>query len=102
MSRLLVRNGVFGRGPFRGGLGEDQPSAQPVALDTGVVSELQAHFGIGRQIDERTAIILKKLEEQERARKWTLIIGGASALFAAVKLGLVAFPAIRSRVTGGG
>lgn len=100
MSRLLVRNGVFSRGPFRGGLGDVTPPA-PTVDSPGVVKDLYAHFDLGKQLDARTATILKKLEDQEQARKWTLIIGGASALFAAVKLGIVTFGHIRSRSGGG-
>jgi hypothetical protein len=83
MSRLLVRHGVFNRGPFRGGLGEDVTPAAPV-------------FDLA-ELNARTAAIVKKLEEQDKARKWALMIGGASALFAAVKLGLVTFGHIKSR-----
>jgi hypothetical protein len=99
VSRLVVRGGVFHRGPFRGALGDDAPSA-PTSIDSpAVVKDLYSHFELGQQIDARTALILKKIDEQDRARKWTLIIGGASALFAAVKLGFVAFPHLRR---GGG
>jgi len=97
MSRLLVRNGVFNRGPFRGGLGED---AAPASIPASIVDELKQHFSVGKQIDARTTLILAKIEEQDRARKWALVIGGVSALFAAVKLGLVTFGHIKSRAGG--
>jgi hypothetical protein len=84
VSRLVVRHGVFHRNSLRGGLGEDAPS---VAVPVTDLTELRT----------RTDRIIEKLEEQNRARKWTLMIGGASALFAAVKLGLVTFGAIKSR-----
>lgn len=87
MSRLLVRYGVFSRGPFRGGLGEDTPAAPSAVASMVDLTELKS----------RTDAIIKKLEEQDKARKWALMIGGASALFAAVKLGIVTFGAIRSR-----
>lgn len=88
MSRLLVRYGVFHRGPFRGGLGED--TAAPAAPSAAQMVDLT-------ELKSRTDAIIKKLEEQDKARKWALMIGGASALFAAVKLGIVTFGAIRSR-----
>jgi hypothetical protein len=85
VSRLVVRHGVFHRNSLRGGLGEDAPAS--VAVPVTELTELRS----------RTDRIIEKLEEQNRARKWTLMIGGASALFAAVKLGLVTFGAIKSR-----
>ena len=94
MSRLIVRHGVFGRGPFRGGLGEDPapaPAVVPPAVDSTI---LQA-------VSDRTSAILKKIEDQEQYRKWTLIIGGASAVFAAVKLGIITFGAIKLKSRSG-
>jgi hypothetical protein len=52
------------------------------------------------ELNARTLAIIAKLEEQDKARKWALMIGGASALFAAVKLGLVTFGHIRGRSSG--
>jgi hypothetical protein len=49
-------------------------------------------------IDQRTKVMSKQLEDDARARKFALMIAGASALFAAVKLGIIAFPALRARV----
>jgi len=87
VSRLLVRHGVFSRGPFVGGLGEDVPAAPsaPSSVDLA-------------KLDERTTLILKRLEEDAKNRRIALMIAGVSALFAAVKLGVIAFPHIRSRV----
>jgi hypothetical protein len=52
-------------------------------------------------VSDRTSAILKKIEDQEQYRKWTLIIGGASALFAAVKLGIITFGAIKLKSRSG-
>lgn len=79
MSRLVVRQGVFQDGPFDGGLGDE-----PV-------------FDMA-QLDKRTKLILDRLEEDAKNRRFALMIAGASALFAAVKLGIIAFPALRARV----
>ena len=49
-------------------------------------------------LNKRTQEIMKRLDDDAKARKYALMIGAASALFAAVKLGLIAFPAIRARV----
>ena len=84
MSRLLVRNGSLGGGPFRGGLGEDAPAAPAADL---------------AKLDERTRLILQRLDEDAKNRRFALAIGAASALFAAVKLGILAFPHLKARVT---
>ena len=49
-------------------------------------------------INQRADQIVALIDEQNKSRKLALIIAGASALFAAVKLGLVAFPHIKARV----
>lgn len=92
MSRLLVRYGVFRRGPFRGGLGDAAASPATAAAPPATDSEILT------AIDLRTKAIFKQLEEDAKSRKFALMIAGASALFAAVKLGIIAFPAIRARV----
>ncbi len=75
-------------GIFRGGIGDDAatpaPAPVPAAVDSTVL--------------ERLVVIQKAIEEQNRARKYALMIAGASALFAAVKLGIIAFPHIKSRI----
>jgi hypothetical protein len=43
----------------------------------------------------RTDAILARLDEDARTRKVALVIAGVSALFAAVKLGFIAIPALR-------
>lgn len=87
MSRLLVRNGVFASQPFAGGLGEETPAS---AAEVKATADLAV-------LDERTKEIIRRLEEDAKNRKYALIIGAASALFAAVKLGLVAFQPLRAR-----
>jgi hypothetical protein len=83
MSRLRYRGEIF-----RGGIGDDAatpaPAPVPAAVDSTVL--------------ERLEVIRKAIEEQNRARKYALMIAGASALFAAVKLGIIAFPHIKSRI----
>jgi hypothetical protein len=41
--------------------------------------------------------LLEMQREEARKRKWTLIIGGLGALFAAARLGVVALPFIQER-----
>jgi hypothetical protein len=45
---------------------------------------------------QQHAEIIQRQKDDESRRKWTLLIGAAGALFAAVKLGIVAFPHIRA------
>lgn len=46
-------------------------------------------------IDKRTLAMQKAQQDADRWRKWSTIIGAASALFAAGKLGIIAIPHIR-------
>lgn len=96
MSRLLVRRGVFRGGPFRGALGEDTTLTAAVPQPQVPVAVVDSPLII--KIDQQTQAIVRRLEDDVRARKYALMIGAASAIFAAVKLGIIAFPAIRSRV----
>lgn len=50
------------------------------------------------EIRANTAEILRRVKEEQEARKIALIIAGASALFAAAKLGFIAIPLIKSRI----
>lgn len=84
------------RGLFRGGIGDDAATPAQAPVPDAVDSRILTVF------EERTSEIIRRLEDQDRARKWALMIAGASALFAAVKMGIVAFPHIRSRISGGG
>jgi len=80
-------------GIFQGGLGDTAPvppAQVPPALDSKILSTL----------DKRTSDILRSIEEQNKARKIALMIAAASAVFAAVKLGIIALPHIRARVRG--
>jgi hypothetical protein len=45
------------------------------------------------------AAIKAQLDAQDRARKIALYVGVGSAIFAAVRLGLIAFPAIKAKMT---
>lgn len=79
---------------FAGALGEDTTlTAAPAAPD--FASLMTSIAKIGNQ----QAVIQQRLDEDARNRRIALYIGAASALFAAVKLGIIAFPHIRSRVT---
>lgn len=49
------------------------------------------------EILANTRETLTRVKADQENRKWALMIAGASALFAAVKLGLVAFPVLRDR-----
>ena len=93
MSRLLYRRGR-GRGAiFRGGIGDVAavaPAPVPMATDSTIL----------QQLDDRTKSIVSMIEQQNQNRKIALMIAAASAFFAAVKLGVVAFPHIRSRFSG--
>jgi hypothetical protein len=85
-----------GRGAiFRGGIGDDAatpaPTPVPMATDSTILQRL----------DDRTKSIVAMIDEQNKNRKIALMIAAASALFAAVKFGIVAFPHIRSRVGRG-
>lgn len=92
---LASRQGVFRGGMFRGGIGDDAATAPqaavPIAVDSTILSA----------VDVRTQAIQKQLDDQDRQRKLALIIAGVSALFAAVKLGIIAFPHIKEKITGG-
>ena len=68
---------------FRGGIGDDAATPPPAVVPQAVDSQVL------RALDERTALILRRIEEQNEARKWALMIGGVSALFAFVKLGII-------------
>jgi hypothetical protein len=71
-------------------LGEEP--GEPVAAQVPVTLELLA---------KQHAEILRLQREEAHAatvnRKWTIALGIAGALFAAVKLGFIAFPVIQSR-----
>lgn len=51
------------------------------------------------QIVKQQEKIQAQLDEDAKNRRIALVIAGASALFAAVKLGIIAFPHLRSRVS---
>lgn len=77
--------GSLGGRPFAGALGED------VTIQSAPFIEKLAI------LDDRTKLMLQRLEEDAKARRLALVIGAVSALFAAAKLGIIAFPALRAR-----
>lgn len=82
---------------FAGALGEDTtlteaPPTQPVQVQTDYMPILS-------KVDAQTQKITALIEDQNKSRRISLVIAGVSALFAAVKLGIIAFPHIRGRVS---
>ena len=70
-------------------LGDDKPVVPVVAADPIV------------RIEAATAEILERQRRDADARKLTTLVAIASALFAAVRLGIIAVPAIRRRRAAG-
>lgn len=70
----------------------DDTTLTPAPVEAPSQAELDA-------LNKTTQEIIKRLDEDARYRQYALAIGAASALFAAVKLGLIAFPILRSRRT---
>lgn len=50
------------------------------------------------RIDTRTSEIIERQKAEESRRKWTLAITLGGALFAFVRLGIIAIPHLRRRV----
>jgi hypothetical protein len=67
------------------GMGADETPPATVETDQVVLA----------RVDKTSAALLQWTKDEDRRRKWTLVIAGASALFAAVKLGFIAIPHIR-------
>lgn len=57
------------------------------------VELLTSQQSLSKQIDQ----LLELQKREESMRKWTLIIGGLGALFAAVRLGVIALPRLQQR-----
>jgi hypothetical protein len=49
------------------------------------------------RLDERTAQIVQWQKAEDERRKWTLLFTVGGALFAAVRLGIIAIPQLRRR-----
>lgn len=49
------------------------------------------------RIDERTAQIVQWQKDEDTRRKWTMLFTVGGALFAAVRLGIIAIPHLRRR-----
>lgn len=92
---------MFTRGPFAGTLGDGLAEAAlaPVmsAMQATVDPALAALQSRTELLAQRTEVIIKSIQRQERHRKLAVYIGIASAVFAAVKLGIVSFPSLRKR-----
>ena len=66
-----------------------------MSYELGQDSEPQA--AILSRIDSRTLEIIERQKAEESRRKWTLAITLGGALFAFVRLGIIAVPALRRR-----
>jgi hypothetical protein len=71
-------------GCFNGGLGEDTPPPSDFVTLT--------------SISDQNKQILKKIDAQDRARKMATFFGVAGAVFAAFRLGILAFPTVREQI----
>ena len=69
---------------FRG-MGDDAPPAPPAEGDSDII----------RRIDQRTQKILDQQADEARSRRLAVYVGVAGALFAAVKMGIIAMPHFR-------
>lgn len=77
---------------FAGALGEDTTL-------TSTPPDLASLMSSIDKLAAQQSAMSKQLEEDARNRRIALYIGAASALFAAVKLGIIAFPHLKARVT---
>lgn len=91
-----MRRGVFAGGPFRGGMGDELAQSAP-ADTAAAIAAADATVDLTK-LDERTKVILARLDEDAKNRRLALYVGAVSALFAAVKLGIIAFPALKSKI----
>lgn len=66
------------------------------ALSDDEISAVETDSFVLRRVDQGVAELVKAQKAEETRRKITLILTGAGVLFAAVKLGFVAIPHIRS------
>lgn len=79
---------------FAGALGED------TTLTEAPPTQQTDYMPILSKVDAQTQKITALIEDQNKNRRISLMIAGVSALFAAVKLGIIAFPHIKARVRG--
>jgi hypothetical protein len=56
---------------------------------------VEADTVVLRRVDKGVAQLVESLAHEERRRKITLILTGIGAVFAAAKLGIIAFPHIK-------
>jgi hypothetical protein len=80
---------------FAGALGEDTTLTAPAPT----IPDFATLMTSIAKLSEQQSTIQRRLEEDARNRRIALYIGAASALFAAVKLGIIAFPHLKARVT---
>ena len=80
---------------FAGSLGEDTTLTAPAPA----IPDFTSLMTSITKLSSQQADITRRLEEDARNRRIALYIGAASALFAAVKLGIIAFPHLKARVT---
>ena len=80
---------------FAGALGEDT-TLSPAASSIPDFASLMTSIS---KLSSQQAEINRRLEEDAKNRRIALAIAAASALFAAVKLGIIAFPHLKARVT---
>lgn len=66
------------------------------ALSDDEIAAVETDSVVLRRVDRGMTELLKAQKAEELRRKITLILTGAGVLFAAVKLGFVAIPHIRS------
>jgi hypothetical protein len=69
--------------PYVTAVGADEAIGSPVALE------------MLERLDERTKILADGQRKAEERWRWQTIIGIGSAIFAAVRLGIIAVPTIR-------
>jgi hypothetical protein len=74
--------------PYIRSLGAEETVGSPVALE------------VLTRLDERTKLIVEEQKRAERRWKWQAVAGVAGAIFAAVRLGIIAVPAVRGRGLG--
>ena len=71
--------------PYITTLGADEVEGAPIALE------------MLTRVDQRTKALIEGQARQERRWKWQTVVGVAGAIFAAVRLGVIAIPHVRAR-----
>lgn len=97
MPRLLARYAPMGKVSL-GPRGRNVLSKRTLGDDTTLTDKPPDFAAMFAELSKQQAKIQAQLDEDAKNRRIALVIAGASALFAAVKLGIIAFPHLRSRV----